>query len=136
MLLRLLFCVFGTISLVDEDGQTDSLLWLRTRTEFGILEAGLIGGLAILGNPLQFANQDDVPLTWLDLSIPVGGVRVDTRVGGGWGTSRNPARMDASLGVEGGCPWLMGARALAGLTPAAADWGGQLWVGWGLSCPG
>ena len=115
--------------------ETDSLFWLRSRSEMGPLDVGLTTGLAILGNPLQFANQDDVPLSWLDLSLPLGPVRLDGRVGGGWATSRNPSRMEASLGVEGRCPWLMGARALLGLTPAAPDWGAQVWFGWGLSCP-
>lgn len=115
--------------------ETDSLFWLRSRSELGAVDVGLTTGLAILGNPLQFANQDDVPLSWLDVSMPIGPVRVDGRVGGGWATSRNPSRMEASLGVEGACPWLMGARAIVGLTPAAPDWGAQAWIGWGLSCP-
>jgi hypothetical protein len=114
--------------------ETDSTLWIRARSDYGPVEIGLTAGLAIIGNPLQFANQDDVPLTWLDLSVPLGSLQLSGRVGGGWATSRNPARLDSSLSIEAGCPWLVGTRAVLGLTPAAPDWGSQVWVGWGLSC--
>ncbi len=115
--------------------ETDSTLWLRARTTQGGVDLGLTAGLAILGNPLQFANQDDVPLTWIDLAMPLGTLQLSGRVGGGWATARNPARMEASVGLEAGCPWLVGARVLKGITPAAPDWGARVWVGWGLRCP-
>jgi hypothetical protein len=100
----------------------------------GSLDWSTTAGLAILGNPLRFANQDDVPLAWAAAGLPVGPVRLGARAGGELATARNPARMEAALGAETVCPTLSGLEASAGLTPAAADWSVRAWVGWGAGC--
>lgn len=96
---------------------------------------GLSLGLAILGDPLRPASQDDVPLSWLTASWPLHRREawiVRGRLGGGWPTARNPARMDAALGLgwQGERGLLLGADLSGGLSPAAAAGGGGLWVGW------
>ena len=100
----------------------------------GTTRVAIVGGLDILGNPLRFANQDDVPLSWLQVTHGLGPLSLSSRIGGGWATSRNPARHELDFAVEGSCPWRMGAEGVLGLTPAAPDWGVRLWVGWGSGC--
>ena len=55
------------------------------------------------------------------------------RIGGDLATARSPARLDAVLGVVWGDPLHVGVEVTHGLTPAAADWGGGLWLGWGAT---
>ncbi len=115
--------------------ETDATLSVEARRALGDLALGATAGLAIVGNPLMFANQDDLLITHLSGSLPAGPLRISADVGGSWATSRNPARMAAELGAEGRCPWLGGVAAGAGLTPAAADWMARVWLGWGWGCP-
>jgi len=85
-------------------------------------------GLAIRGDPLRPASQDDQPVTWL-----VGQRRMlSARVGGTWPTARNPARLQALGGLRHdlGRGWMIGAEAGAGLSPAAPTWTAGLWAGW------
>lgn len=115
--------------------ETDVVALIAGHAPLGPLTLGLTGGLAILGDPLQFANQDDIGLSWATATLPVGPVVVSGRAGGAWPTGRNPGRLEAGLGVEGQCPWLFGGEATAGLSPAAPDWGLRAWAGWGWGCP-
>ncbi|NOY27308.1 MAG: hypothetical protein GXP62_15680 [Oligoflexia bacterium] len=101
---------------------------------FGPLRFDGTAGLAILGNPLRFANQDDVPLVRLSAQWDPDWLSTRLSVGGQVHTPRNPDRLDASLSVETPCPLLAGARASAGLSPAAPDWSVHAWFGWAWSC--
>ena len=92
-------------------------------------------GLAILGDPLRPASQDDVPLSWLSAAWPLQPEApwvLRGRLGGGWPSARSPARMNAALGLgwQGGRGLSAGAEGAAGLTPAAADLTVGLWAGW------
>lgn len=116
---------------------TDELdVWLLSGLsgDVGPARLGLTGGLAILGNPLRFANQDDAPLLWLSAAAPLGPVTATSRIGGALATARNPARLSSDLALSIGNPWRVGIRGELGLSPAAADLGGGVWVGhrWGL----
>ena len=93
----------------------------------------LSGGLDIRGDPIRFANQDDVGLVWLSGVGQLGPVDLSGRIGGDLATARSPARLDAVLGVVWGDPLHVGVEVTHGLTPAAADWGGGLWLGWGAT---
>ena len=114
--------------------ETDVALLGRIGKTAGSGHVQITGGLAILGNPLRFANQDDIPLLWLSYATPLGAVEGWARAGGGLGTARNPARISAAIGGAGGCPLRTGGEVEVGLSPAAADWGGRLWVGWAWGC--
>lgn len=87
-------------------------------------------GLDIRGDPIRFANQDDIPQLWLSTVGHRGKLNVSGRVGGDLQTGRSPARLEAVGGVVWADGWLVGAEATAGLTPAAPDWGARLWLGW------
>lgn len=86
-------------------------------------------GLDIRGDPIRFANQDDVPQLWLSTVGQQGHWHLSGRVGGDLQTARSPSRLQAVTGLVWADGWLVGAEATAGLTPAAADWGGRLWLG-------
>ena len=124
--------------------ETDITLLARGGLLYNAVCIDMSAGLAILGNPLRYADQDDVPfvslaLSWrpqaaasdgaLPLLLPVPGLH------GTWAfaTSRNPARADVSLRLEWGRDWRWGLEGGAGLVPAAADIRGALWFGraWG-----
>jgi len=87
-------------------------------------------GLGVLGNPLRFANQDDVPevraaVAW----TPAGWIGAGACVNGDLATARNPARVVAGGWVRAAVPLSRGSRFAgfaelgggAGLTPAAPD---------------
>ncbi len=93
-----------------------------------------VGGVAILGDPIRFANQDDVPIGWIASTGEIGPLTISGQVGGAFGTQRNPPRLSAVLGLEGQCPRVFGGDVQVGLTPAAPDWGAALWVGWAGGC--
>lgn len=123
----------------DADGlgsdETDVAALASAGAMLGPAWLALTGGVAILGDPLRFAAQDDGALLWLHGAAPLGPVGLRASVGGAFATAANPARLRATLGVEGRCPWLYHASVEAGLTPAAADLGLALGIGWGTSCP-
>ena len=108
-------------------------------TDAGPARLGLTGGLAILGNPLRFANQDDAPLLWLTAAMPATPrLSLSGRMGGSLATARNPSRLSSTLSATWGSPWQLGATGEIGLSPAAADLGGTIWIGhcWGCAAPG
>ncbi|MFZ5477832.1 MAG: hypothetical protein ACOZNI_13740 [Myxococcota bacterium] len=92
-------------------------------------------GLAVLGNPLRFANQDDVPLLRGRLRATLGPVTLAPGVSADLPTSRNPARIEAGGVVSAGSRWFAALEGAAGLTPAAADWRAVATVGWRGALP-
>lgn len=131
----------GQVPFTKDHGEilTDELdvhLLAGLSTDVGLARLGLTGGMAILGNPLRFANQDDAPLLWLTAAFPASpSLALAGRLGGALGTSRNPSRLSTTLSATWGQPWQVGADVEIGLTPAAADLGGTLWIGhcWGCA---
>jgi hypothetical protein len=103
-------------------------------TQFGDLRVAVATGLALWGDPIRYSSQDDALIIGLDLAHPVGALRLRSSVGGTLGTARNPARMEAELGLGYGCQWRIGSDAIAGLTAAAPRYGFSAWVGLGPAC--
>lgn len=116
--------------------ETATHLYLGLARRLGPLHLSALGGLAILGNPLRFADQDDVPLAGLAARwVPAGPpLVVEARVGGQLSTPRNPARTEALASLETGCPWRLGVEGGPGLSLASADWSVRGWVGWAVAC--
>jgi len=114
--------------------ETDVSVFSTISTSLGGMELSALGGVAILGDPNRFANQDDAALFGLEAARIVGPVHLRSKVGGTLGTTRNPARLSGVVGVWGGCPYRLGTEVQVGLTPAAPDWGLRTWVGWGAGC--
>jgi hypothetical protein len=120
--------------------ETDVLVGLSASGEWGFvgarLRAVVAAGLGVLGNPLRFANQDDVPMLRASLAYARGrwaiapGVEVDVA------TARNPAR--SRLGATGryGDRVFVELSGHAGLSPAAADGSVGIAVGWSGALPG
>ncbi len=94
----------------------------------------LVAGVAILGDPIRYANQDDALLVHFGLAKSLGPVNLRSSVGGTWVTTRNPARISAKLGAGLGCKWRVGGDGVIGLTPAAPRYGFIAWVGLGPAC--
>ncbi|MCK6504344.1 hypothetical protein L6R53_13240 [Myxococcota bacterium] len=123
---------------VDSD-ETDISFAVEAGRALGALRLDGSLGLAILGNPLRLANQDDQPLaglllTWAGAPAGPRPWELHARAGGSLRTPRNPARTEAALGLELRCPLQAGLEAAAGLSPAAPDLGLDAWVGWGTAC--
>ncbi len=100
-----------------------------------VITAG--GWLAILGNPEQFANQDDAAVMALRVEVPAGAALPYGRVEARLASPRNPADVSAALGAGWrlGRSLQVGAEGRVGATPAAADWGASGWVGYSWPCP-
>ncbi len=117
--------------------ETDTALsiFANWRRESISLLAG--GGLAILGDPLQFANQDDAPLASLSASWTRGPLAAQIRSGGRLASARNPADLRSALALSWSIldDWKIGAEAGLGLTPAAPDSLFRVWLGWHPPCP-
>ena len=114
--------------------ETDATLLAAASAPLGATTLFTTIGLDILGNPLQFANQDDVPLVHVGGMHTLSAVELSVRAGGGLPTSRNPARLEAAAGLETACPLRIGAEGAAGLTAAAPDWSVRAWGGWSWGC--
>lgn len=93
-------------------------------------------GLAILGNPLRFANQDDVPLARLAADWSRWNLSVSPSLRWDVATARNPHRAEGDLVLRYGPTWFIEIGGAAGLSPAAADFSGRLGVGWHAPLPG
>lgn len=78
-------------------------------------------GLAILGNPLRFANQDDVPLVRAEAGWTPGDWAFVPHVEADLRTARNPGRSRAGAQIRYGGPWFAEISTDVGLTPAEAD---------------
>jgi hypothetical protein len=78
-------------------------------------------GLAVLGNPLRFANQDDVPLVRAEAAWTGGPFVVGAHVFSDVQTARNPARTRAGALLRYGSRLYLDAGLDVGITPADAD---------------
>lgn len=125
----------------DESGlgtdETDAFLSLVALWEKGAWGAGLRGGLAIWGDPLQFANQDDAALFALHLKHVGERHKLSATVDWQKSSPRNASR--ATLlgggqikGLPGGL-WV-GLEGGVGLSPAAPDWQAGLLFGCDVPC--
>lgn len=101
----------------------------------GPVSAQLGVGLAVLGNPLRFANQDDVPLVRGAVTWERAAVAVIGRAGADLPTARNPARADGDVAFRLGTRWFALVRGGGGFVPAAADWHVGLAVGYASPLP-
>lgn len=114
--------------------ETDVAMTLLAEAQAGRFRPFLGGGLAILGNPLRYTDQDDVPFLQVGMRWSDGEDRAvlpDLRAGVDWGfsTTRNPARGEGAVALEWGRRWRLGVEGGGGLTPAAADARVRLFLG-------
>ncbi len=87
-------------------------------------------GLAILGNPLMFANQDDAAVLYASAGGPLGPLVWHARGGGRLVSAKNPPWMLAAAGLGYDSTWFIaGAEGGVGLTPAAPSWQAVIWFG-------
>lgn len=123
----------------DEGGlgsdETDILFGAGADVQAGEFGGTLALGLGVLGNPLRFANQDDVPMFRVSGRWTRGMVQVSPRVAVDLGTARNPARAEAGALARVGKRGFIEVGGAAGLTPAAADWSVTLGIGWRAPLP-
>lgn len=114
--------------------ETDLSLLLGSAAELGPADLRLMAGLAIVGDPLRHAAQDDIPFVDLRVRSTQGltGLHFQPRAGLSWAfeTSRNPARGQAQVGLSIGRTWTFGTECHLGLSPAAPDVGGSAWLGY------
>jgi len=111
--------------------ETDVQLLATIGRRWAHLSIRASAGLDIRGDPIRFANQDDIPQVWLSTVGQRNHWHLSGRVGGDLQTARSPARLEAASGLVWAAGWLVGTELSAGLTPAAPDWGGRLWLGRG-----
>jgi len=114
--------------------ETDIVPLLQGAVRARGVEADFNAGIAILGNPLRYASQDDVPFAGLGvglMDLPRPAPRL--RLGADWAfaTQRNPARGQVDLDLDWGHAWRVGIEGRAGLSPAAPDLSGGAWFGYG-----
>jgi hypothetical protein len=124
----------------DETGlgsdETDVILSAIALWQRGAWEAGILGGLAIWGDPLQFANQDDAALVALHLSHLSPRHKLSATLDWQAVSPRNPPRAQLLGGGQLRGLWSglwVGAEAGFGLVPAAADW--QVTLRFGVDAP-
>lgn len=113
--------------------ETDVLFGATARWARGPWTAQIDLGLGILGNPLRFANQDDVPMARAAVGREIGSIAIRPMVLADLATSRNPARVEAGLDVVAGKAFFGVVHLAAGLTPAAPD--ARVLIGVGLRSP-
>lgn len=92
-------------------------------------------GLAVLGNPLRFANQDDVPMARLGGAFRPGPFAFEVAAQADFATSRNPARIQLDGTARYGRTWFVAVQPTVGLAPAAPDFAGVLRVGYAWTLP-
>ena len=114
--------------------ETDVTVLATAATDVGKVRLVATGGVVIMGDPIRFSSQDDAALVEVDASVPLGKFYGRGSVGGTLATTRNPARLEAELGVAYGCRWRVGADGAVGLTSAAPRYGIVGWVGLGPAC--
>ena len=117
--------------------ETDVVLSGIALWEHGAWEGGVRGGLAIWGDPLQFANQDDAFLFGLHLNHTSPRHKLGATLDWQRVSPRNPSRAsllgEARLrGFSGG--FWGGVEAGLGLNPAAPDWQAALRFGVDATC--
>ena len=92
-------------------------------------------GIGILGNPLRFANQDDVPVARLNAAFSPGPFQFSAGVSADLQTSRNPAHIEALAAIRYGKRWFIEIAGTAGFVPAAANESGTLRFGYAWALP-
>lgn len=92
-------------------------------------------GLAVLGNPLRFAEQDDVPHARLEGAWTHDALRATLFGDVALATTRNPLRAEAGGAFRFGRMLFGEAEVAAGLSPAAADARVTLRVGYRWALP-
>ena len=112
--------------------EVDVALLARAQADWGAAALGAV----IRGDPLRYSAQDVGLGGWVAGWQALGPVRLSGRVAGSAQSAHNPARLEASVGGRVGCRLRGGAELTAGLTAAASDWGGRLWVGAAWGCAG
>jgi hypothetical protein len=125
----------------DESGlgtdETDAYLSLVALWEKGPWGAGLRGGLAIWGDPLQFANQDDAALFAIHFKHVGEHHKLSATLDWQKSSPRNAPRTSLLGGgqIKGlpGCLWA-GVEGGVGLNPAAPDWQAGLLFGLDVPC--
>lgn len=93
------------------------------------------GGLGILGNPLKFANQDDVPMLRVSGAWQRGAWAVSPSLVVDLDTARNPLRMHAATEARWGAPLYVQVMGTAGLSRADADASVLVGAGWHFGAP-
>ncbi len=118
--------------------ETDVTLGAGLRWSWDPVTIDAIAGLAILGDPWSFANQDDAAVAVLVARAPLGPVELMGRVGGRLPSPDNNADVSLAAAAEWtptqSAPGLrLGIQVQAGLTAAAPDLAASLWLGhrWG-----
>ena len=101
----------------------------------GALHARVGVGLAVLGNPLRFANQDDVPLARAELGWTRPPFAVVGRASAELPTARNPVRAGGDVAVRWGERWHIVVHGGGGFAPASADWQVGMAVGYAGPLP-
>lgn len=91
--------------------------------------------LGIWGNPLRFANQDDVVQLLLRGHWQSHGLWLSPSVLAAPESDRNPARIDVGLSARWGTQWYVAPNVQFGLSPASPDWSGGLELGWHAAPP-
>ncbi len=117
--------------------ESDAHVGLFGRKEVGSVRLGVSLSLGILGDPLQYANQDDVLTTRLRVGQRLGAFEWSSLVAWRWRSPRNPA--DGRVLLEGAYSagdrgLFVGAGGGVGLNPAAPDWQAMFHLGWGVPC--
>jgi len=102
--------------------ETDLLFGAGLRAAHGPWWGGAAVGLAILGNPLRYANQDDVPMVRAELGWSTPVVAVAPAFTWDLPTSRNPSRPRLGIAADAGGRLRGTAAFELGLAPAAPDW--------------
>lgn len=115
--------------------ETDVTLGVTAGWSKGPVAARLGAGLAVLGNPLRFANQDDVPVARGSLAWDRGPVRIVAEAAADLPTPRNPARIDGDVAFRYGTRWFVLVHGGGGFVPASADAHVGLAVGFASALP-
>lgn len=92
-------------------------------------------GLGILGNPLKFANQDDIPMLRLSGAWRRGAFALSPSLVVDLDTARNPMRAHAGAEARWGAPFFVRASGAAGLSRADADASIEVGAGWQFGAP-
>lgn len=101
--------------------ETDILFGAWGRWGHGPWSAAGALGLGVLGNPLRFANQDDVPMIRAEAGWAQKRIGARALLVADLATPRNPARVSAGGALRYGEGWFVEVEGAGGLTAAAAD---------------
>jgi len=114
--------------------ETDITLLATSGAWLGQTWIQVHGGAAFLGDPHRFSSQDVAPTVITSAVYEREIIVLHSFINGTMETTHNPSQWSMTIGGEGRCPRLLGAEATVGLSPAAPNWGGRVWAGWGWGC--